>query len=298
MMTIKRIIPMVLLLLFVAVLVTVGVRHAQGSGTNSPKTLQIVATYYPLYEFAKQVGGSKVSVTNITPAGSEPHEYEPSPRQLIDARRAELFVYNGTGMEPWVTNFLPEYTHTAVKMSQGISVASADPHFWLDPVLAEKMVNSILTGLITASPSDKDYFTARANAYKAALSQLDQDYAAGLATCRLRTIVTAHNAFNYLAKRYNLEVVPIAGMSPDEEPSAAKLAELSGLVRQKGITYIFFENLVSPRLAETLANETGAKTAVFDPIEGIRNEDQQQGKDYLSVQRQNLAALRTALACQ
>ena len=131
----------------------------------------------------------------------------------------------------------------------------------------------------------------------AQLDQLDRDFQAGLHSCTTRTLITSHDAFGYLARRYNLHIVSIAGISPDEEPSAAKLAELSKLIRDQQLHYIFFESLVSPRLADTIATETGARTLVFDPIEGLTNEAQKQGKNYLAIQRENLHNLQTALAC-
>src|SRR6185369_16467104 len=139
---------------------------------------------------------------------------------------------------------------------------------------------------------------ANAEDYKTKLTELAGRFEQGLATCQLRTIVTSHAAFGYLAKRYNIDVESIAGVSPEVEPSAAKLAELSALVKSKGIKYVFFESLVPTRLADTIAAETGAKTLVFDPIEGVSDAAQKQGKNYITIQEQNLANLRTALACQ
>jgi len=271
--------------------------------------LQAVTSFYPLYDFMKEVGGDKVQVTNITPADAEPHDYDPTPQQLVTAGKAGVFVYDGATLEPWVNKFLPDFKHTIVKASNGVSLQNGldengqpaadiqDPHFWLDPVLAEQIIDNIRNGLAKADPTNASYFQGRANLYKSKLIELDHTFQDGLRSCQMRTFITSHAAFGYVAKRYNLEVVNIAGVTPDQEPSAAKLAELATLIRNKGITYVFFETLVSPRLAETIANETGAKTAVLDPIEGLSDEDQKQGKDYLSVQRENLANLRTALAC-
>lgn len=292
-----------------------GIRAINKKPDNA-NTLSVTTTFYPLYDFARQVGGDRATVTNMTPAGAEPHDYEVTPRQLADAQKAKVFVYIGNLMEPWTEAFLSDYRSTAIRAGEGIELLSVvpghedhqdeghaedhltDPHFWLDPVHAQKVVDNILAGLIKADPTNMEYYTSRAVAYKAQLAQLDTDYQKGLANCQSRTIVTSHEAFGYLAKRYNLEVASIAGITPGEEPSAEKLAELTKLVKEKRITHVFFESLASPKLAETLARETGAKTAVFDPIEGITDEDQKQGKDYLSVQRENLANLRTALACQ
>jgi zinc transport system substrate-binding protein len=310
-MKLKQFVGIIILMALIAGAVVFGVRAKHNSQiSSSGAKVKVIASFYPLYDFARNVGGDKVQVTNITPAGSEPHDYEPTPQQLIDAQKADVFIYNGGTLEVWVDKFLPDFKHVSIKASDKIdlkqgqdedgneSAAIKDPHFWLDPILAEQIVDNIKDGLIKADPGDSDYFTAQASSYKAKLAKLDQDFKKGLMDCPSRVFITSHAAFGYLAKRYNLEVYSIAGVTPDQEPSAAKLAELSQLVRSKNIKYVFFESLVSPRLADTIAQETGAKTAVFDPIEGISDEDQKQGKDYISVQEQNLSNLRTALACQ
>lgn len=278
--------------------------------------LQVTATYYPLQDFAQQVGGDRVNVTNITPAGAEPHDYEVPPRDLAEAYDSDVFIYNGAGLEPWAEHFVEDYQHLAINTSSAATLLDADghqhedgdghdhsgqlydPHFWLNPVLAAKMVDAIAAGLAKADGPGAEYYQQNAADYKAKLAELDQQFAQGLETCQQRTVVTSHNAFRYMAKQYNLDVESIAGLSPDAEPSAAKLAELTKLVRAKDISYIFFEQLTSPKLAQTLASETGTKTAVFDPIEGMTQQDQDSGRDYISAQQQNLQALRTALGCQ
>ncbi|HSE60709.1 MAG TPA: zinc ABC transporter substrate-binding protein [Candidatus Saccharimonadales bacterium] len=290
----KRLIVAIAILIILA-----GAFVLAATRTTSPNTrMQVTATFYPLYDFAKQVGGNKIDVTNITPAGTEPHEYEPTPRQLVGAQKSGVFIYNGATMESWVQKFLPEYKGQAVMGGAGLELKGDDPHYWLDPVMAQKTVNNIRDGLGKADPVNAQYYTQQAAAYNAKLEKLHADITAGLRNCQQHTVITSHNAFAYFGARYNLKVVPIAGLSPEQEPSPAKLAELSDLIKKESIGYVFFESLVSTKLAETLAAETGAQTAVFDTIEGITNEEQQKGTDYISVQRQNLAALRTALSCQ
>ena len=304
----RKILASVALLAIVVVGIFFAVRQNSTTTGNNDK-LQVVASYYPLYDFVKNVGKDKVSVTNMTPAGSEPHDYEPSAKALAEAQKAPVFVYNGGHMEPWTNGFLHDYKNTAVKAGNGINLLSAeaedspaetvqDPHFWLDPVLAQKIVDNIRDGLSKADPTNKEFYTKNADSYKAQLVTLDTAFRNGLSQCSLHTIISSHDAFSYLGKRYNLDIVSIAGLSPEEEPSAAKLAELSRLIKDKGINYVFFESLVSPRLADTIAAETGANTLVFDPIEGLTDADQKQGKNYLSVQRENLDNLQTALACK
>jgi zinc transport system substrate-binding protein len=286
------------------ILILAGLAMLMATRTSAPSDkLQVVASFYPLYDFAKQVGGDKVDVTNITPAGSEPHEYEPTPQQLVATQKAGVFIYDGGAMEPWVQKFLPEYKGTIVKGSAGITLrhgegTAADPHYWLDPVLAQKVVATIRDGLSQADPLHAPYYRQRAADYTAKLAKLHTDITTGLAGCRQHTVISSHDAFGYFGARYNLRIVAIAGLSPEQEPSPAKLAELSDLIKREHIPYVFFESLVSPKLAETLAESTGAKTAVFDTIEGVSDEDQTQGKDYLSLQRANLHNLRAALACQ
>lgn len=295
----------------VAIMGLVALRQLQsGDQSDTANKLRVAATFYPLYEFARQVGGDKVAVTTVTPAGSEPHDFEPSPRDVANLQKTAVLIYNGGTMEPWVERFLADYPHQAIKASSGIDLirtnedpehaaaGSLDPHFWLDPVLAQRIVATIRDGLSAADPANRQYYSAQAAAYSAKLSELDEQMRRSLATCKTRTIITSHQAFTYLAKRYTIDIVPIAGLNPDAEPTAKQLAELSDLIKAKGIKYVFFETLASPKLAETLARETGARTAVFDPIEGLNDEQQKQAKDYLSIQRDNLAALKTALDCQ
>jgi zinc transport system substrate-binding protein len=299
-MSMKKIIALTLLVVAIAGVVTYGV--LQNQKTAEANKMHVAATFYPLYEIAKEIGGDKVSVTNVTPSGVEPHDYEPSASTIADLQNTKVFIYNGTAFEPWVDKFLPDFKNTAVKASDSIDLIKGDegtdPHYWLDPKLAQRSVQTIRDALIAASPSDKDYFMQNATKYSLELSKLDDDIKSGLQTCNSRTVIASHDAFSYFAKRYNLTVESIAGLNPEAEPSATKLAEITKLVRQKGITYIFYERLVSSKIADTIATETGAKTAVFDPIEGLTNEDKQQGKTYVSIQRENLAALRTALSCQ
>jgi len=288
-----------LVMLFaLAIVVGAGIFAITTNTSKKDSKVSVVASFYPLYDFAKNIGGNKVDVTNVTPAGAEPHEYEPSPQMLVTAQKADVFIFNGEWMEPWSGKFIKDYHGSLVMAGSGISLLKDnDPHFWLDPVSAQKMVNNIRDGLIKADPANKTYYTKNAASYNAKLANLDHDFRSGLAQCKQHTIVSSHDAFEYLASRYNFEALSIAGLSPEEDPSAARLAELSDIVREKDIKYIFFESLVSPRLADTIAQETGAKTLVFDPIEGLSDADQKQSKNYLSIQRENLDHLRTALAC-
>lgn len=280
-----------LLTVIVAVVITASITWvASRNATNQDGKLAVAASFYPLQEFAQQVGGDKASVTNITPAGAEPHDYEPSAKALADARKAKVFIYNGGTLEPWTKSFLGDYKNVAVRASDRIELrrdealgydgqkeqngAGLDPHFWLDPQLAQQIVRNIRDGLIKADPDNWVTYEANAERYIGQLAKLDRAFKDGLARCTYNTVITAHDAFGYLATRYSLNVASIAGLSPEMEPSAARLAELSKRVREEGIGYVFFESLVNPRLADTIAQETGAHALVLDPIEGLTDEDQ------------------------
>lgn len=293
--------------LVLAVVVLIGggwwLWQQEDSSSHSDR-LQVTATYYPLYDFAQRVGGQWVTVTNITPAGQEPHEYEPTPQQLAGMQKSQILLYNGATFEPWIQDFLPSYSHSAVAanhniaMLTGESQGTTDPHYWLDPVLAQTMIITIRDAFSKADPDHSTEYARQASEYIIELQKLDGEFSQGLANCRLHEVISSHEALRYLAGRYNFQVEAITGISPEDDPSPATLANLATLIKQKGITTVFFEELVSPRLAQTLASETGATTAVFDPIEGMSDDDIAAGANYLSVQRQNLSALRSAMQCQ
>lgn len=285
-----------LIFVFAVVAVAAVLMHRQANTPSDKVT--VAASYYPLYDFAKQVGGTYVTVSNLTPAGAEPHDYEPSARSLADTQEAAVFVYNGGAFEPWAAKFAKDYTGVAVAADYHVQLHDNDPHFWLDPVLSQQIVQNIANGLRQADPEHADYYQRNAEAYSKRLSELDAEFRQGLARCQLHDIVSSHDAFGYVGRRYGFAIHGIAGISPEAEPDAARMQQLADLVTQKQIGYIFFESLVSPRLADTIATETGARTLVLNPIEGLSDAEQTKGSDYLSLQRENLANLRTALACR
>lgn len=277
---------------------------------NQTKKLKVVVSFYPLADFAKNVGGDYVDVTNITPTGAEPHDYEPTPQDIAKVYNSDVFIANGNGVDAWADKIEEDLISKGIKVikisghvaslksNSPEGQASFDPHFWLDPVYVEEEIDIIADTLIEIDSVHEKEYNQNRNAYKAQLEELEQEYTKGLASCQIRQIVTSHNAFNYLANRYNLTTLYILGLSPDEEPSPKAIAEVANIARQKGIKYIFFETLVSPKLSETIANEIGAKTLVLNPIEGLTDEEIAQDKNYISVMRDNLTNLKVALQCQ
>jgi zinc transport system substrate-binding protein len=291
------------------------ISYALGTGlfsnrgvTNNGKML-VSASFYPMYYFASEIGRDKVEVLNVTPAGSEPHDYEPTPKDIANIEKGKLLILNGGGLEPWGDAIKDNLKNSRVVIvTSGEDLISRnvdeegktikDPHVWLDPLLAKKEVEKILTGFVSADPNNKDFYQNNANDLLAKLDTLDGEYRQGLASCQKAEIFTSHAAFGYLAAQYHLNQVAISGISPDEEPSAQKLSEIANLAKEQNIKYIFFESLVSPKLSETIANEVGAKTLILDPIEGIANSEISKGETYFTKMEANLANLRIALECK
>jgi len=282
--------------------------------TPEASEISVIATFYPLEELARSVGGERVTVRSIVPAGAEPHEYEPSTQDILSVYESDIFLLNGAGVDVWAEKIRPELEQRGVKvrqMSEIISLLSRaseeeaeeeespyDPHFWLDPVYVEEEVKAIATTFVERDPAGEAEYFQRRDETLSKLSALDNDYRSGLKECRQNTIITSHNAFSYLAKRYGFATISISGISPEAEPSPRRMAELTQTIRDKKIKYVFFETLVSPKVSETLAREAGVQTLVFNPLEGLTDEERRTGENYFSIMKKNLDNLRTALECQ
>lgn len=300
----------IIALLF-GVVIIIGVFFLYNLNQQNTKTtgkILVGASFYPMYYFASQIGGDKAEVYNITPAGSEPHDYEPTTGDIVKIYKSKMLILNGGQLEPWGDKTKDELRNSNVLVvTAGEGLANrkieedgqtiTDPHIWLDPVLAKKEVGVIEKGFEKIDPDNASYYQLNAKKLEAELDNLDFAYKKGLSSCVKKDFVTSHAAFGYLASTYGINQVAISGVSPDEEPSPATLAEISSLVKQQNIKIIFFESLVSPKLSDTIASETGAKTAVLDPIEGITEENLIKGETYITVMKQNLVSLREALEC-
>ena len=296
-----------------AALPVVGVLFVAACGgddeTGAPRP-QVVASFFPIADAAQAVGGDLVDVSSLTPAGTEPHDLELTTRQVDRLQDAALVLYLDQGFQPAVEEIAEDRDGPSVDLLAGLPlVAEAgeqdddedgalDPHFWLDPTLMSVAVDEIEQALVEVAPEHAATFAANADEYRARLAELDAEFQSALAKCERRVFVTSHAAFSYLARRYDLEQLPIAGLSPESEPSPQRLDELADLIVADGVTTVFYEALVDPDVAETLAREAGVKTAVLNPIEGLSDEDVEAGKDYVTVMRDNLAALTAALGCK
>ena len=332
------------------------------ASTTETTKLKVKTSFYPMYEFTKQVAGDLADVENLIPPGIEAHDWEPTPQDMAGISDADVLVYNGAGMEGWVDQVLESIQGTgvsAIEASKGIEIMEGtahshdhgeegdhshdehahdhseegehsheehahdhgeegdhshdehahehaeeghhhhhgglDPHVWLSPAMAVKQVRNIEAGLAEAAPEHREAFKANADAYVTKLEALDKEFRDGLKNAKRKDFITQHAAFGYLAQEYGLTQVPIAGLSPDQEPSAAQMAEVIEFAKEHNVKTIFFETLVSSNVAETIASEIGASTSVLNPIEGLTEEDIADNLDYIAIMRQNLDALTKAL---
>jgi zinc transport system substrate-binding protein len=284
-------------------------------GTSTTANLgevRVVAAFYPLAEAATQIGGRQVQVTNLTSPGAEPHDLEPTTRQVDAIEDADLVIEMGRGFQPGVEDAARRRGDDAPTLrildalhlpagtvgSEEHPGEGLDPHVWLDPVEMRAIVASVTDGITTALPAERRQAVRnRARRYDAELAALAGRYQRGLERCRSNTIVTSHAAFGWLARRYHLEQEAITGLSPEQEPNPKRLAQLARLVETKHVTTIFTETLLSPKVADTLARETGTTTAVLDPLEGLTAKRLATGADYITVMDENLDKLRAALGC-
>jgi len=296
---------------------------------GSDGTLEVLASFYPLQYVAEQVGGDLVSVSNLTPPAAEPHDLELSPAQVREIGTSDLVVYSSgfqAAVDDAVETQSPEHVvdtsdvvtleahpgtpseatddseestdeHSADDGHDHGGEGAKDPHFWLDPTRLVDVGHAVAASLGEADPEHAAVYAENARTLEKSLKDLDGEYSAGLKECASRTLVTSHEAFGYLAERYDLEQVGIVGLDPEAEPSPARLREVGAIVEENDVSTIFTETLTSPKVAETLANDIGVTTAVLDPLEGLSEDAAEAGDDYVSVMQDNLAALTEGLQC-
>lgn len=294
-------------------------------GPVKEKKLTVVTTLFPLYDFAREIGRDKADVSLLLPPGVEPHNFEPRPTDIVRIEKADVFVYTGPFMEPWVDRLLKGINRSklvVVDASAGIPLlelgegaheeeehvhgtpgghgAKVDPHIWLDFSNAGRIVDHITVGFIGKRPADRDFFNANAEAYKGKLRDLDERYRQTLSQCRVRTIVQAgHLTFGYLAKRYGLRYVSVyPGFTPDQEPTPRRLIEVSDKVKREHLQYIFYEELITPRVAQAISKETGAGFLLLHGAHNITQEEMERGATFLSLMEKNLENLKTGLQCR
>ena len=299
--------------------------QSESASSADADALSVAASFYPLQYVAEQVGGDRVSVSNLTKPGAEPHDLELAPQDVATLTDADLALYL-EGFQPAVDDAVTTSGVTALDVSSAADLSLTyvedheheegeehaheegeehsheegeevtDPHFWLDPMRLADVADEVAAELSSVDPDGASEYEANAAALRTQLETLDSTYDDGLAQCDSRLLVTSHTAFGYLADAYDLEQVGLTGLTPEAEPSPQDLAEVTDFVRENDVSTIFYETLVSPDIAETVASATGARTDVLDPIEGLS--DTSQGDDYQQIMESNLANLQEGLSCR
>ncbi|MBN2511370.1 MAG: zinc ABC transporter substrate-binding protein [Sedimentisphaerales bacterium] len=296
------------------------------SSPPTPGKFQVITTLFPLYDFARQIAGDKAEVSLLLPAGVEAHSFEPRPGDIVRISKADLFIYTGPLMEPWAEDILKGITNKeliVINASADILLSQEednhneahahqaevstldhehehgrqDPHIWVDPVLAQQIVSAIADGFAAKDPANKDYYLANAKAYNKKLADLDIQIRAALEKCSNKTIVYGgHFAFGYFARRYGLEhLSPYAGFSPNAEPTPRKITEMIETLKKAGTSYIYYEELLEPRVARIIAEGAGAELLLLHGAHNISREELEKGVTYLEIMEGNLERLKVGL---
>lgn len=305
-----------------------------GCGMNQatePDKLQVVASIYPWGFFAEQIGGDLVQVNTLVPVGLEPHEYDPSPDDLKSLYDAEIFISNGAALEPWVEDVQFDLQKDGIEVftaadyvelittdgqeeettppeqsfipkasahETGEDHAEYDPHFWLDPVRVRIVVQSLANKFADLDPENTDVYQANAKVLISELDKIDSAFTNELQTCSKKEFVVSHSAFAYLADRYGLTMIPISGISPEDEPTIKELESISKTMEEHGLSTVYTETLINANFSQTISTETGAQILVLNPIEGLTQANLEAGENYFTIFKENLENLKAGLSCE
>jgi zinc transport system substrate-binding protein len=270
--------------------------------------IKVLATFYPVYDFAANVGGNRTSLSLLVPETVDVHAFEPTPQSIQEVASANVLIFSGAGLEPWIPQIIAAAGNPGlvlVDSSQGISLLpvpsqfqrgnrTVDPHIWLDPLLAKQQVTNILNGLIKADPNDQEYFTSNAEKYIAKLDALNSEISDVAAHAKTRYFVTFHEAFAYFAKQYNLTQISISGPF-EEEPTPGDIGNVIAAINGYHLCYVGYESLENPSISQSIASQTHATLILMDPIEGLSQSDQTAGKNYLTKMQDDLGSFKLAL---
>lgn len=328
-MSVKGIAKTGAVVLGMAIVLAVFVTGCRGKAPSTPGKLKVVVTLFPLYDFSRNIGGNYADVSLLLPPGVEAHSFEPRPGDVVKMRGADVFVYTGDAMEPWVQRLFPAIGSERLEIvdaSKGVAIARSghndvhedeeaghhhesadaghdhgdlDPHIWLDFANARTMVDTIAACFAGKDPAHRGDYERNATAYKKKLEALDREYRDTLATCEKKVIIHGgHFVFNYLARRYGLEYQSVYPGSPDTEPSVKRLVEMREKLRKYGLDTVYFEELINPRVAEVIAKETGSKLLKLHGAHNVTKEEMEGGVTFIQLMEQNLKSLRTGLKCK
>lgn len=297
--------------------------------SEQKEKLTVYASVYPLADFAQKIGGDQVEVINMVPAGVDPHDFEPTAKELARLSESDIFLYNGAGFEGWVDKakgIVNQEQTEVVDLSQHVDLIAVDehdehghddeehadeadhddghdhgdtdPHVWLDPNRAKQQAEAIRDVLIKKDPDHQSTYEENYKALESRFDELDAKFEEVVKSGKKDTIVVSHDAFSYLADRYGFKQVAISGLSPSAEPSAKKMKEIVDTAKEQKVDYIFFETLVSGKVAEAVKNEVGAEALVLNPLEGLTKKQEQDGEDYFSLMEANADNLAKALEAE
>ena len=307
------------LLLLVAVCVILsaaaGCDTAGRTASGDPEKLSVVASFFPMYDFARKIAGDRADVRLMVPAGSDPHTWEPTAADIADLARSDLFVYSGAGMEHWAEDVIAAAANEGLQVleaSAGIVLRTGehaedhaeeepaddhdgmDPHVWLSPANAKIQMANIRDVLIAADPEGAEMFQANYDHWAAEADALDETFRDTLAPYAGRGVIVAHEAFGYLCDAYGLEQIAVEGLTPDSEPDPARVAEIIRIAREHDVRVVFFDKTASSKVADAIASEVGARVDVLDPAASVDPDRIENGEDWFSIMRNNLQALAAA----
>lgn len=297
-----------------------------GCGNNKPGAkkqeddgkISVCTSFYVMYDFAGKIGGDKVKIENLMPAGSDPHTWEPSPKDIVNIQNADILMYNGAGMERWIDKVLESVENEdiiIVNTSKNVKLLEVklvmigeeisdkehghahiyDPHVWLDPSRAKIQMRAIADAFIEADPGNKDYYEKNYEYYAKELDKLDDEYKEAAARFKRKDVVVSHAAFGYLCDAYGLNQVAVSGLDGESEPTGSRMVDVSDYIKDNQVKYIFIDKFVSSKVMDSIAKSTGVEIEVLNPIASLSSEEIKAGKEYFSIMRENLEVLKKAL---
>lgn len=290
-------------------------KNSKSETVSNSEKISIVTSFYPLYEFSKNVGGDKVNAVNLTPGGVDAHDFEPKSQDTLLINKSNLFVFLGAGFDPWAEKASSDLKDKSLEISKSFELMKAedseeeekgktekeenelDPHIWLDPINSIKIVELISDKLIKVDNKNSQFYKTNAENYIKDLQKLDSDFKTAFKSCKKDTFVVSHNAFSYFAKRYNLKVKSIAGLEPSDEPTTNEIAQIVELIKNEKLTTVYFENQLNSDLAKTIASEAKANPVVIYSLESLTPEQLSSGKNYIDLMQENLKNLKQGLEC-
>lgn len=299
---------LIVIVIFSTIACNKGTPYMENNSMNQSNedTLKVFTTFYPMYFITKEIAKDKAEIINMIPAGVEPHNWEPTLKSMAELQDSDMLVYNGANMERWVEKVIKNIDTKKTKVveaSRGIELIKGeshhqedyDPHVWVSPVNLKKQAQNVLNAFIEKDGANKDYYEANYKDLSIRLDKLHKDIEDASKSFNKKIIVTSHEAFGYFAREYGITQIPIRGISPEQEPSPAKLAEIVKICRANNIKYVFVEKFISPKFSNTIANEINGEVLTLNAAHGLTEEELKAGQDYITIMYDNLESLQKAL---